>query len=75
LFTSQPTNGADSICLSNLIAEFRVTIRRKAEERPTLGIERARISHVASFASGDVNDEAAVRAAITSSWPNGQTEG
>jgi hypothetical protein len=66
LFTSQPTNGADSICLSNLIAEFRVTIRRKAEERPTLWIERARISHVASFASGGVKDEAADRAAITS---------
>ena len=75
LFTSRPTNGANSICLSSLIADFRVTIRRKAEERLTLWIERARISLVASFASGDVKDEAAVRAAITSLWSNGQTEG
>ena len=30
---------------------------------------------VASFASGVARDEAAVRAAITSCWSNGQTEG
>jgi transposase len=30
---------------------------------------------VASFARGVMNDEAAVRAAITSSWSNGKTEG
>ena len=38
-------------------------------------IERARSSLVVSFASGVAKDEAAVRAAITSCWSNGQTEG
>jgi transposase len=33
------------------------------------------IALIASFASGVARDEAAVRAAITSSWSNGQTEG
>jgi transcriptional regulator with XRE-family HTH domain len=37
--------------------------------------EAARASLIASFASGVVRDEVAVRAAITSSWSNGQTEG
>lgn len=59
----------------DLIAEFHVMIRRKAEEGLTSWIERARISLAASFASGVVRDEAAVRAAITSPWSNGQTEG
>ncbi len=35
----------------------------------------ARASLVASFANGVIKDEAAVRAAITSPWSNGQTEG
>ena len=38
-------------------------------------MERARASLVASFARGVTNDEVAVRAAITSPWSNGQTEG
>lgn len=59
----------------DLIAEFHVMIRRKAEEGLPSWIERARISLVASFASGVVRDEAAVRTAITSPWSNGQTEG
>jgi transposase len=59
----------------DIIAEFHVMIRRKAEEGLTTWIERARASPVASFASGVVRDEAAVRAAITSPWSNGQTEG
>lgn len=50
-------------------------IRRKAEAGLTLRINRARASLVSSFASGVVKDEAAVRAAITSPWSNGQTEG
>jgi len=59
----------------DLIAEFHVMVRRNANEGLTPWIERARISLVASFASGVVRDEAAVRAAITSPWSNGQTEG
>ena len=38
-------------------------------------IDRARASIVASFANGVVKDKAAVSAAITSPWSNGQTEG
>jgi hypothetical protein len=34
-----------------------------------------RLSLVASFANGIIKDQAAVSAAITSSWSNGQTEG
>ena len=30
---------------------------------------------MASFARGIINDEKAIRAAMTSSWSNGQTEG
>ncbi len=58
-----------------LIAEFHLMIRRKAEAGLTSWIERARASLVASFASGVAKDEAAVRAAITLPWSNGQTEG
>jgi transposase len=50
-------------------------IRRKTEAGLTPWIERARASLVASFASGVTKDEAAVRAAITLPWSNGQTEG
>ena len=38
-------------------------------------LERARSSLVASFANGVTNDKAAVCAAISSAWSNGQTEG
>ena len=38
-------------------------------------IERARHSLVASFACGMMRDIDAVRAAISTSWSNGQTEG
>jgi transposase len=58
-----------------IITEFDVMIRRKTEAGLTPWIERARASLVASFARGVANDEAAVRAAITSPWSNGQTEG
>jgi transposase len=59
----------------DIIAEFHAMIRRKVEGGLTSWIERARTSLVASFASGVIRDEAAVRAAITSPWSNGQTEG
>jgi transposase len=58
-----------------IIAEFHLMIRRKTEAGFTSWIERARASLVASFASGVAKDEAAVRAAITLPWSNGQTEG
>lgn len=58
-----------------IIAEVHLMIRRKAKARLTSWIARARASLVASFASDVARDEAAVRAAITSPWSNGQTEG
>jgi transposase len=58
-----------------IIAYFHLMIRRKTEAGLVPWIERARASLVASFARGVTNDEAAVRAAITSPWSNGQTEG
>jgi transposase len=58
-----------------IIAEFQLMVRRKVEAGLTPWIERARASLVASFANGVAKDEAAVRAAITSQWSNGQTEG
>jgi transposase len=58
-----------------IIAQFHGMIRRKAAAELSSWIERARASLVASFARGVANDEAAVRAAITSPWSNGQTEG
>ncbi|MET4071993.1 transposase [Bradyrhizobium sp. S3.2.6] len=38
-------------------------------------MERASASLVISFANGVIKDKAAVSAAITTSWSNGQTEG
>jgi hypothetical protein len=60
-----------------IIAEFHLMIRRKTEAGLIPWIERARVSAslVASFSSGVAKDEAAVPAAITSPWSNGQTEG
>jgi transposase len=58
-----------------IIAEFHLMIRRRAAAELSPWIERARASLVASFARGVTNDEAAVRAAITLPWSNGQTEG
>jgi transposase len=58
-----------------IIAEFHMMIRRKAVAELTPWIEHARASLAASFASGVAKDEAAVRAAITLPWSNGQTEG
>jgi transposase len=57
------------------IAEFQSLIRNGREAGLTAWIARARRSLVASFASGIAKDEAAVRAAITLPWSNGQTEG
>jgi transposase len=57
------------------IAAFLTMIRSKATADFSDWIARARATLVASFASGVVKDEAAVRAAIELPWSNGQTEG
>ncbi|WP_306224614.1 ISL3 family transposase [Bosea beijingensis] len=58
-----------------VIADFHQMIRTRGVAAMTLWMERAADSLVASFCSGVRKDEAAVRAAITSPWSNGQTEG
>jgi transposase len=57
------------------IAEFQAMVRNKTDVDLATWIAEARGSLVASFASGVAKDEAAVRAAITLPWSNGQTEG
>jgi len=58
-----------------IIAAFQAMIRRRALETFDPWVEQARSSLVASFANGILKDKAAVIAAITSPWSNGQTEG
>jgi transposase len=50
-------------------------IRKKSLVDLEPWLEQARSSLVAPFANGIVKDRAAVSAAITSPWSNGQTEG
>jgi transposase len=58
-----------------IIADFQQMLRCKMDAGPIPWIDRAQNSLVASFANGVAKDEPAVRAAITSPWSNGQTEG
>jgi transposase len=50
-------------------------VRKKSIADLEPWLERARSTLVASFANGVIKDKAAVAAAITSAWSNGQTEG
>jgi transposase len=58
-----------------LIAAFQTMVRNKVDAELAAWIVRARSSLVASFAAGITKVEAAVRAAITPPWSNGQPEG
>jgi transposase len=58
-----------------VVAAFHTMIRKKAHADLDPWLERARASLVASFANGVTRDQAAVSAAVTSPWSNGQTEG
>jgi transposase len=58
-----------------IITQFHLMTRRRVKAGLVLWIEHARASLIVSFANGVAKDEAAVRAAITSSCSNGQTEG
>ena len=58
-----------------IVADFQAMIRRKALADLDPWIERAKTSLVAAFANGVTKDKAAVSAAISSGWSNGQTEG
>ncbi|MER8373498.1 ISL3 family transposase [Mesorhizobium sp. M1406] len=59
----------------NLIAGFHSMIRKKVADELEPWIADASKSLIASFANGIIRDRAAVRAAITEPWSNGQTEG
>ena len=58
-----------------LIERFHTMIRKKVETELETWITDASSSLVASFASGITRDAAAVRAAITEPWSDGQVEG
>jgi transposase len=69
-------NGVPHLVQAREIIEgFHKMLRQKVTSALTPWIERARDSLVASFANGVAKDESAVRAAISSPWSNGQTEG
>lgn len=58
-----------------LVEKFQVILRKKRVDDLDPWIAAASTGLIASFASGITNDKAAVRAAITEPWSNGQTEG
>ena len=59
----------------SLVARFQAMIRTKAATELDDWIEQARVSLIAPLARGIAKDVAAIRAAITEPWSNGQTEG
>ena len=63
------------VAARELIASCQALVRKKLLGDLEPWLERARSSLVASFANGVIKDKAAVSAAITSLWSNGQTEG
>ncbi len=58
-----------------LIDRFHAMIRKKSEADLDPWIVEASPTLIASFASGVTKDKAAIRAAITELWSNGQVEG
>lgn len=58
-----------------IVAAFQAMVRTRSLDALEPWLERAGSSLVASFARGVAKDKAAVAAAITSPWSNGQTEG
>ena len=59
----------------SLVERFQAMIRTRAAAELDGWIEQARTSLIAPLARGVAKDAAAVRAAITEPWSNGQTEG
>ena|SRR5271165_1831244 len=58
-----------------IVAAFQAIVRRRCLDVLDPWLERARSSLVVSFANRVLKDKAAVAAAVTSPWSNGQTEG
>lgn len=68
--------GAPSLVQAReVIAAFQAMVRRRLLVDLDPWLQRALTSLVAPFANGIIKDKAAVSAAISSSWSNGQTEG
>jgi len=59
----------------DLVERFQAMIRTKATAELHGWLEQARTSLIAPLARGVSKDAAAIRAAITEPWSNGQTEG
>jgi transposase len=59
----------------NLVERFQAMIRTKAAAELDGWLEQAKASLIAPLARGVSRDVAAVKAAITEPWSNGQTEG
>jgi transposase len=59
----------------DLLDRFHRIIQHRKDDRLEQWIEDAKDGLVKSFASGIVQDHAAVKAALTEPWSNGQTEG
>lgn len=58
-----------------IVAAFQAMVRKRLTDALDPWLDRARSSLVASFANGVLKDRAAVAAAVSSPWSNGQTEG
>jgi transposase len=58
-----------------IVAAFQAMVRAMTPTKLEGWIKRASTSLVAAFGRGVANDKAAVRAALTLPWSNGQTEG
>ena len=59
----------------NLVGRFQTMIQTKAASELDSWIEQAKVSLIAPLARGVAKDVAAIRAAITEAWSNGQTKG
>ena len=59
----------------DLLDRFHRIIQHRKDQRLEQWIEDASHGLMKSFASGIVQDQAAVKAALTEPWSNGQTEG
>lgn len=65
----------DLVEARQIISDFHAMVRARAAAQLPPWIDRAANSLVASFAHGVRRDFAAVHAAVSSPWSNGQTEG
>ena len=63
------------VAAREVVAAFQAMVRAMTPAKLGGWIERASTTLLAAFARGMAKDKSAVRAALTLSWSNGQTEG